>query len=88
MCGTVNQLRDGKTDLVATGQPVGQILQAAHHPLVPEVVREGFRPLRQQLEDLGGDLPHPHLMEEGQTGVRKTSVRVCVCVCASECDVL
>lgn len=50
-----------RTDLVSTGQPVGQLLQAAHHPLVPEVVWEGLRPLRQQLQDLGSDLPDSHL---------------------------
>lgn len=82
LCGTLNQRQDENTDLVSTGQPVGQILQAAHHPLVPEVVREGFRPLRQQLEDLRADLPHPHLVEEdqAQTGVKKTSSHQCVCV--------
>lgn len=73
------------SDLFSTGQPVGQLLQAAHHPLVPEVVREGFRPLRQQLEDLRGDLPHSHL-EEGDRDkqVRKPSVNqrcVWVCMC-------
>lgn len=73
------------SDLFSTGQPVGQLLQAAHHPLVPEVVREGFRPLRQQLEDLWGDLPHSHLEEEDQDQtnkqVRKPSLSLCVCVC-------
>lgn len=72
-------------DLFSTGQPVGQLLQAAHHPLVPEVVREGFRPLRQQLEDLRGDLPHSHLEEEDQDQtnkqVRKPSLNQCVCGC-------
>lgn len=49
------------TDLVSAGQPVCQLLQATHHPLVPEVVREGFCPLGQQLEDLWSDLPDSHL---------------------------
>lgn len=46
-----------ETDLLSAGEPVGQLLQAAHHSLIPEVVREGLRPLRQQLEDLWGDFP-------------------------------
>lgn len=36
---------------------MGQLLQAAHHSLIPEVIREGLRPLRQQLEDLRSDFP-------------------------------
>ncbi len=54
------------TDLVSTGQPVGQLLQAPHHPLVPEVVWEGLRPLCQQLEDLGSGLPDSHLTMQGK----------------------
>uniref|UniRef100_A0A674NXJ7 Uncharacterized protein n=1 Tax=Takifugu rubripes TaxID=31033 RepID=A0A674NXJ7_TAKRU len=29
-----------ETDLLSAGEPVGQLLQAAHHSLIPEVVRE------------------------------------------------
>lgn len=36
---------------------MGQLLQTAHHSLIPEVIREGLRPLRQQLEDLWSDFP-------------------------------
>lgn len=45
------------TNLLSAGEPVGQLLQTAHHSLIPEVIREGLCPLCQQLENLWSDFP-------------------------------
>lgn len=39
--------------LVASGHVVRHVFEAAHHPVVPEVVRKRLRPLGQQLHQLG-----------------------------------
>lgn len=39
-------------NLVPSGDVVRHVLQAAHHPLVPEIVRKRFCPLGQQLHQL------------------------------------
>lgn len=45
---------------------MGQLLQAAHHPLISEVIREGFCPLCEQLEDFWSDLPDSHLKRQDE----------------------
>lgn len=56
---------------------MGELLQAPHRPLVPEVIRKGLGPLRQQLEDLGGDLPDSHLMRRQKHRVNRAAERMC-----------
>ena len=56
------------TNLVAPSDVVRHVLEAAHHPLVPEVIGEGLGPLRQQLHQLGGHLADTDLTT--QQGVR------------------
>lgn len=46
----------GGADLVPERQPVRHLLQAAHHALVPEVVRKRLRPLGEKLHDLRRDV--------------------------------
>ena len=40
------------TNLVTSGHVVRHVLEAAHHPVVPEVVWKRLRPLGQQLHQL------------------------------------
>lgn len=53
--------QEDQSDLVSAGEPVGQLLQAAHHPLIPEVIGKRFRPFRQQLQNLWSDLSESQL---------------------------
>lgn len=46
----------GGADLIPERQPVRHLFQAAHHALVPEVVRKRLRPLGEQLHDLRCDV--------------------------------
>ena len=47
---------------------MGEVLDAAHHPLVPEVVGKRLRPLGEELHDLGRDLPDSPLWSGGARG--------------------
>lgn len=64
------------TDLVSTGQPVGQLLQAPHHPLIPEVIRKCFRPLSQQLHQLWRHLTETNLKKKKE----EVNVKFSYCV--------
>lgn len=46
------------TDLISSGQMMAHLFQAAHHPLISEVIGKRLCPLSQQLQDLGTKLPH------------------------------
>lgn len=48
-------------DLVAPGHMLRHVLQAAHHPLIPEVVRKRLCPLSQQLDQFGCHLTEAYL---------------------------
>ena len=51
------------TDLISSGYVVRHVLQASHHPLVPEVVRKRLRPFGQQLHQLGRHLTETDLKD-------------------------
>ena len=42
--------RDSDADLIPSGHVMSHVLEAAHHPLVPKIIWERFRPLGQQLD--------------------------------------
>lgn len=49
------------TDLISSGYVVRHVLEASHHPLVPEVVRKRLCPFGQQLHQLGRHLTETNL---------------------------
>lgn len=48
-------------NLIPSSHMVRHVLEAAHHPLIPEVVWKRLGPLRQQLHQLGGHLTETDL---------------------------
>lgn len=52
--------------LIPSGHVVRHVLEAAHHPLVPEVVRKRLRPLGQQLHQLRRHLAETNLEKVSQ----------------------
>lgn len=61
---TVSRCHSGSAHLVSTGHLVRHVLEATHHPLVPEVVGKRLRPLSQQLHQLGRHLAEPDLGDD------------------------
>lgn len=52
------------TDLISEGKPVGHLFEAAHHALIPEVVRKGLCPFCEQLHDFRCYFPYSFLLSK------------------------
>lgn len=63
------------TDLISSGQMMAHLFQAAHHPLISEVIGKRLCPLSQQLHDLWSNVPYSDL----RTTRKKT------CQCETDC---
>lgn len=65
----------GGADLIPERQSVRHLFQAAHHALVPEVVRKRLRPLGEKLHDLRGDVTDSLLAWTKQEAILKTPLK-------------
>lgn len=53
-------------DLISKGKTMGHLFEAAHHALIPEVVRKGLCPFCEQLHDFRCYFPYSFLLSKAR----------------------
>lgn len=62
--------------LISKGKAMGHLFEAAHHALIPKVVREGLCPFCEQLHDFRCHFPYSFLLSKArQVSTESSTVR-------------